>query len=802
MSDPKLEQLRQNYLFQTAQAVTFNYTDVKFLEITEGELLAQYEKLIPPEELTKIKQESDPVERILSLINAARKITLSEDPSSLGNREENLRLYTEEKKKQAEAQAEAEIAKKTSHPPHQWVKNYIQTVAKAYAKIDPEVTAYSLINDNHTPQTISQLASFVDSDSTPVATAIFMAPTITPLVENNLHPQITYVYETVESQIPDLPTLIPAANTFLKFSEPSATPREFRTLNHQLQVKIEAESGQVIDIPDSLSQAVGELNPNLPPDQLLSRSVAARLTKEGIPDPAAQQLMASLPLLYSISSYTPTQPSDTQEEVSHKKSQVFTSYAQIILSQYGFAGHKAQPNLDYHWVYMAAQNFYGPDQLYASQFKDLAPGNPFDNQITHFFADQGLGLVKSYVQDNYIQPLATEAFTKFAASGLGQSLGFGAKAATAVAGAEAGAATGATIGGPAAPVTALIGAIIGFLAAKSKDILSWLKKQSKNLIMLLGGGMAVLGGALGATLAGIAGLGIPGMVVAGGVGAVGFTALSGGSKALSSFASKATALSGELVGLAAVEIATPIIIIALSIPIVVALLLFIINTSALVVPPNPYGVQTVPNFIPPGEAIECTTAEKPLSFRYDANPTASAAWSIVNKLKQGFWCYWNNSPDYPELFDQAEYQKYPYHCVYEPNNPPNCSGDYRSIGGYSMFWCTWLVRKVYPTSPPFTNLELGANNMKENWFKSSGKYTPNTSGVVKKITPGDTIFIRTARDSGDYAGHVAVVYVVSQDFVFTLDSNASAKTHSYTVSTDGSVQGLPGLTVLGFGKLN
>ncbi len=607
MIDPKLEQDRQNFLYKTAQSVSFNYDKKEFLKNTWNDLLAQYGDKIPSEKLAEIEKESDEVLKILSLINAARLLNPNEnDFSSLGNLEANMQAYQEEEKRQAEQLAQAEVVKKVQNNPHKFVQDYIQTITAANAKIDPEMTAYSLINDERAPQTVSQIASFVDSTSTPIETAIAMAPTITPLVENNIHPPITYVYKIIESLTPNLPPIVSTANTWLMFDTPNATKSNFDNLNHELELKINAE-GQLVTIPDTLSKTVSELDAKPSPDQLFAQTIAIGLTKQGVPASTVQQFKASLPLLYSMSSYAP----------SGKKAQVFASFAQIVLSQYGFTGPKSYQNIDFSWIYLATQNFYGPDQTYVSQFQHLTPGNPFDNQVTRFFIDQGSGWVK----ENYISPLAAEAFSNFAASGLGQALGFGAKAAVTT-GVETAAATTAAVGagevaaGAAAgtgfaatitgfltalgiadpePITKVIIAILAVLSTQIKNIVSWLKKQTKNLILLLGGGIAILGAALGAAFAGIVGLGVAGAVVGAGVGAVGFTALTGGSKPLSVAASKFTTFTGALVGLVAVEIGTTVIIIAISIPIVIALILFIINTSALVVPPNMYSASSSAN---------------------------------------------------------------------------------------------------------------------------------------------------------------------------------------------------------------
>ncbi|MEK7163683.1 MAG: CHAP domain-containing protein, partial [Patescibacteria group bacterium] len=335
------------------------------------------------------------------------------------------------------------------------------------------------------------------------------------------------------------------------------------------------------------------------------------------------------------------------------------------------------------------------------------------------------------------------------------------------------------------------------------QLMLWLKKTFKRWV-----GMNLLFGAV----VGIGTFLVMGPLIGLGAGIITyFITPSPGASAGSALSSTAMRVNMALghVGTAAIASFTSflaiIFVVFLFIPILVALMLFIINTSALVVPPNasPFsGSDSQIGFV--SENVFCTDTASPLAFPDTAtNAVAKRAYNIVSNLKQGFWCYWNRHPEYINLFNLSEYQKFPNHCVYETNFPPQCKGDYRAIGsGESLFWCTWLIVEAFKAAGQTLSVNLlGANAMKE-FFINQGRFVPNTSQVFKRVAPGDAIFLSTARDNPNYAGHTAIVYQVGQDYIRTLDSNASQKSHSYTVDSNGSIQGLPGLNVIGFGKLN
>ena len=65
----------------------------------------------------------------------------------------------------------------------------------------------------------------------------------------------------------------------------------------------------------------------------------------------------------------------------------------------------------------------------------------------------------------------------------------------------------------------------------------------------------------------------------------------------------------------------------------------------------------------------------------DGQEISQRANQIINRLKKGFWDYWNHALDYDgnplgeqDLWKEKEYQLHPFHCYLSDNYPPGCSG--------------------------------------------------------------------------------------------------------------------------------
>lgn len=184
-----------------------------------------------------------------------------------------------------------------------------------------------------------------------------------------------------------------------------------------------------------------------------------------------------------------------------------------------------------------------------------------------------------------------------------------------------------------------------------------------------------------------------------------------------------------------------------------------------------------------GPPANCSQTQEPLSFPNTSSSTiAQKAWEIVNKLEKGFWCYWNNSPTYPELFNKDKFRT-------DPN--PVYPGWISSCGN-CLFWCTHLVNKSYGAS-----MSLNAQGMADQ-FKSQGKYLERGEAKYTQIHPGAAVFFHVI-GGPNRINHVGIVYSVTSNSIVFVQSNSSTKSSSITVGLDGYAQNFPSMEVSGFG---
>lgn len=237
---------------------------------------------------------------------------------------------------------------------------------------------------------------------------------------------------------------------------------------------------------------------------------------------------------------------------------------------------------------------------------------PQSLQFTNLFGAQGFaisapGEIAAITSETLVASTVGEGTTMLAAAttevatGLVAETATGALAAggTAVAGeavatgvgVAAGSAGGAAVGQAALPflplIGAAIGAILGWLLGKLKDIFSWLKRHKDDLAPVLFGGAMIggvaVGGIFGGALALGGLLGLAGSLAAkaGGLGSVAASAAGYGQ-----------AIMTGVTSVVVPAIGIPAIIAIIATPIVVAVILFIINSGAYIVPPG----DTIPTF--------------------------------------------------------------------------------------------------------------------------------------------------------------------------------------------------------------
>ena len=130
----------------------------------------------------------------------------------------------------------------------------------------------------------------------------------------------------------------------------------------------------------------------------------------------------------------------------------------------------------------------------------------------------------------------------------------------------------------------LAGGVGGIVTLIGPDVVSWLKRHSQQLPIVLGGIVGVLG-------AGIIGIS---PVLGAGLGGTAGYALGGAGQGLSGVANSLAGLVTALLSITAGAFVGPLIVAVLLLPILVALILFIINSGAYI---TPVGPSTIPNAI-------------------------------------------------------------------------------------------------------------------------------------------------------------------------------------------------------------
>ena len=366
---------------------------------------------------------------------------------------------------------------------------------------------------------------------------------------------------------------------------------------------------------------------------------------------------------------------------------------------------------------------------------------------------------------------------------------------------EGGVAVGSAATGPGIVIALVILAkkVIKFLSKELKNLVSKLSifitgekdKDMRRLAFasLFFAGLGLFGFGTGSVIkiTGIAASGI------GGTGLLGEGVMNA-----KGVATKASTLTQSLVyGVTAVvapAIGLPFIIGIASAPLAIALILFIINSGAYLVPPQPVAFGG-------GLPIECTLDKVPISFPNNSSSNiAKRGWEIVSDLYQGFWCYWNRSPgdfpddvtsyppSYPNLFDENLFRSKPFPTVEE-----------MSVCGECMFWCTWLIQKSYLENG-YNDLlyTLWAPAMKDD-FDRRGKFISANNTTPDNVPPGSVVFFHVVGGHNS-ANHVGIIYSVSQDEVTYIQSNAPTKEGSITFNESGQgLQNLPGIDIVGIG---
>ncbi len=565
-----LAQKQAAALQETLRAVSSNYNKVEYLLQIESELWTYYEvslrqKLGDKAEKTiaEIRNNPDPLDRVLSLIEAIRGLTLSKDQNTdIGRREENVRQLEEERAQERlarEAEAERKLAQQgfDAHAAYQKHLALLKQVVVAAKETDPQIAAAL---EKSLPDIAPSLV--LEPVGTIEKLAGILAPEIlAPLIPEVSHPVIENVYLQTYQFIPQ--PAAAAAVTILKISTPETTVPQIQQLLDRLSLASEA-IGKPLNISQTAAVSISQIQAPSPPAPPLILSLHNQFLKAGYPAPQAQTLAAQfasqfVPLINTVASFTPHQPSDSPQQHSQRVSRVQIYFSNQVIEYLGL-------RTDY---------FTSPIQYYASQ-PNFSPDSQLSKDQSGWF-NYLIGFGKNKIQDK----ISSAAWEKFAASEIGKKVltSLGTKAATTAATVGAETAAGAAL----APETLGLSLLIPLAIEAVKNLWSKAKVIIKEYLPAIVLGLTgLIGGIVGGLgFMGASALGLTGIATGAAIQGSG-----GVGGALTKAGNAVTSASSALVGLVATEIATPIIIIGLSIPVAIALILFIINSSALVVPPN------------------------------------------------------------------------------------------------------------------------------------------------------------------------------------------------------------------------
>lgn len=346
-----------------------------------------------------------------------------------------------------------------------------------------------------------------------------------------------------------------------------------------------------------------------------------------------------------------------------------------------------------------------------------------------------------------------------------------------------GAAGGAAVGSAVPIIGTIIGALVGLVAASLPAIKKFIEEHKEDLTALFIGG-GIFGLMIGNVFVSLWGLGI----------GVPLAIYSGVTPA--NFLASITSAFGALFTIAILpEIKKPLIGFLLGFPVLLALILFIINSGAYVVPPGASSFSA--GGTATGETISCngTVAGQ---FATGCSGLSQNAETIANSLQPGFWQYFNKSCIYPELFDDAYYATNPVPCVNgTPNNPNGCTGD---STGVNMFWCTWLIIKSYKEAGYNMAASVDGYNMLYvpdmiNWFKKEARFK-GADTPASQLPAGTAIFFL---GSGGTGHHVGMIIKNTQYYVTMAQSNGAGNFETFIVKNDHIIGNTDQNPIAGFG---
>jgi murein DD-endopeptidase MepM/ murein hydrolase activator NlpD len=542
----------------------------------------------------------------------------------------NLQELIEERRKFLEIEEKETTAKILRNPTvHQQVQASLNQLSQNLLSESPTLSQeISLLSesiaadfiDNPT-EVVAMVGNLIEKSSQLSGQSItteklvdIIDPVLTPLVQSQV--VFSNFYNSVNLELVSLPeeTATKAARQALavKVIYPEKSGNEIVQW-----LVLKTESSTRFQFPDSarVAESIDRFNFEAKGRELLFQTltsqglpaeIATRFTQDKIPETV--RFLAS----YAPKSEQTLNDNDNTRNISVLRDLNYAA-AYFLESRYHTPVLRYLERFNWQTVYQVYDQeieIADPRQIYSTQ-----TSNPFLN----FIFDQG----KGYFQDKATNLVLDKAATILGRTAATTATAEGAAAATTTAAAGTAATTAATTG----TATSVFNPVLGLLVAAGTYLTIKLLPSIKRIFndslgTLVGGFLGIVGGFATAGFSGAVALGVGGA-------ALGYVALpSGGAgMAVQSIGAKASQFFGGITTLAVTEIATPIIIILGSIPIVIALLLFIIQNSAHLVPPSyssAFGVGGAPYTGPLPEGC-------PTQWPLDSSRITQGAW--VSKTK-------------------------------------------------------------------------------------------------------------------------------------------------------------------------
>lgn len=624
------------------------------------------EKTLLKEQLDKIPPPWDREKLLTANIYLLRSFSQDQVPSVPQDLAAKLADLEKFEANQAKVNA-AHVAQKPTT--HEQVQAALKQMAANLETQSPETAQAVIILEQTLAQSISlnpsqelpNIVAYVRSTTqalgkplTDAQVVQVVAPVIPGAITENVILQSYHL--TVESELllhlpPRVASQLATQAVALKLSRPDVPPTR---ISEFLALQAEAYSGVVFPEPSQLIDKLTKFNFEAKGREALTQAFIS----QGMPVEVANQFSQPqiITTVAHLSSYVPQSVTESRTTKEAKQLGVvkgLNTAAAKFLEKTNVGSFSRQLEQIRSWkvIYLAYQNYQQDFPVSTGPEFYSGPGS---NPFLEFVTSQSQQYLQSLVEDKLVQPVIQETLAKFGSTALGQSLGMGTKTAVATAesaaikqGAKAAGAAGleATITGALAalgiadpePITKTIMLAIDAIILFGKKIWNVIKQKFQDWVVPLAAGATLgllsLASGAGVAFASIAGVGTAvGMRVSGVK--LGNLTSSGPSSAIQNLGNFANGIFSGVTGLAITEIAVPVIVIIASIPPTIAILLFIINSSAYISPPSQGG-----SFGPGGQPYTGPLPEGcPQAWPLDNSYITQGAW-VPRSINPGNYHY-------------------------------------------------------------------------------------------------------------------------------------------------------------------